>query len=123
MKKPLPLIALILVILTSILFVLNQRSHEEQISTSLVNNLPEFQELKKLIDKNGKSTLNLEITERPTKESPYYIIRVYEAFPDHRATVNWYRVSPDGKIWQQDLSTVDKWDLIYPKPTKVNPKK
>lgn len=93
-------------------------SDENQKILDSVFGLQEVKDLKKLIDENGRSTLGLFLNEYPTADNPNYTIQVYEEFPDHTATFNWYRVSTNGEISRQDFSQFDKWDIIHQDPTK-----
>lgn len=87
-------------------------NQDEVKARSLVEKLTEVQNFKKLVEKAKRSTFGVRIDRTPTTEEPYYVAQVYEMFPDHKTTFNWYRVNP--KTWiveRQDLVT-DTWEKV-----------
>lgn len=79
---------------------------------SLVEKIGEVRDFKKQVEKSKKSRFAVRIDREPTAAEPYYVAQVYEAFPDHMTTFNWYRVDP--KTWgveRQDLAT-DTWEKV-----------
>ena len=79
---------------------------------NLVEKVAEVIAFKKQVDIGDRSVFTVRIDRSPTIEIPYYVVQVYEIFPDHTTTFNWYRVSP--KTWvveRQDLAT-DTWNAV-----------
>lgn len=67
---------------------------EAQKAIDAVAKLKEVQDFKKLVEENGQSKFDIEVAALPTKETPYYLIQVFEIFPDHQTTFAWYRYEP-----------------------------
>lgn len=88
---------------------------EGQRGVERVSQLHEVKEFKKAVEEGGRSKFNIDVGAEPTKDEPFYLIQVFEVFPDHRATFEWYRYYPDtGKVFRQFLerATDDNWDEV-----------
>lgn len=98
---------IILIILGLFMFSFKENNGPEGIK--LVPQLQEVQEFKKAVEENSRSKFG--ITE-DHQEGQYSIIKVFESFPDHITTFNWYRVNnKTGKIEKQDIAT-GTWEEI-----------
>lgn len=73
----------------------------------LANKIPAVIELKESVEK-----INIALVEKPTEDSPEYIFKVYEEFPDHITTYGWYSVDAEtGEVY--DEITLTPVELIY----------
>lgn len=71
--------------------------------------LKEVKDFKILVEKNGRSKFGIVVDHQ---EFPYQVIKVFESFPDHITTFNWYKVdSNTGKIYRQNIPS-GKWEEI-----------
>lgn len=89
-------------------------SDNESINKALgsVMNVVEVKSFQKDVFENNRSTFNIAIDRDPKGTGSYYVIAVFELFPDHRTTFNRYRVSQDdGKIYRYD-GVNDGWDKL-----------
>jgi hypothetical protein len=59
-----------------------------------VLSLPEVKEFRGALDKGGRSKLGAMIERTPSQRRSYYVIKVYESFPDRIVTFNRYRYTP-----------------------------
>ena len=90
-----------------------QNSRTEKETAQAISQLREVVFYNKLIEVNGKSTLHITTMEKPTKQNPYYLMKVSEYFPDHEVTFHWYRANIYGKyIEKKDTLYGDLWYLI-----------
>lgn len=77
-----------------------------------VMNVVEVKNFQKDVFENNRSTFNIVLDRDPKDTGSYYVIAVFELFPDHRTTFNRYRVSQDdGKIYRYDAVS-DGWDKL-----------
>jgi len=77
-----------------------------------VTQLPEVQEFKQAVEENGRSTFMVRIDRMPTDQEPFYSVQVYEIFPDHQTTFNWYRVDKvTNNVSKLDIVT-DTWEQV-----------
>lgn len=89
--------------------MLIQNSGEKAIAK--VSQLAEAKEFKMLVEENGRSSFAVEIAGQPEKDFPYYLVQVFEIFPDHRTTFGWYRFDPKTEVlWRQKLD--GDWEEI-----------
>ncbi|MCR4264164.1 MAG: hypothetical protein NUV98_05615 [Candidatus Roizmanbacteria bacterium] len=79
---------------------------------SLVENSSEVQGFKKQVEKSGRSTFGVRVDRTPNEDEPYYVIQVYELFPDHRTTFNWYRVHPTTWVVERQELATDTWEQV-----------
>ena len=71
--------------------------------------LKEVKDFKTLVEKNGKSKFGIAVDHQ---ELSSQVIKVFESFPDHITTFNWYKVdSNTGKIYRQDIPS-GKWKEV-----------
>ncbi|OGE31170.1 hypothetical protein A3C59_04150 [Candidatus Daviesbacteria bacterium RIFCSPHIGHO2_02_FULL_36_13] len=97
----------IFIVLGFLIFRSQERNEEREINAVL--QLSEVQDFKKAVEENGKSKFAV-TTDR--QEGPYSIIKVFESFPDHITTFNWYKVKgKTGKVFRQDIAT-DTWEEV-----------
>lgn len=88
------------------LFVFGIKGDNGQKGINLVLQLQEVQEFKKAVEENGRSKFSIAVDRQ---DEPYSVIKVFEAFPDHITTFNWYRVDNKArKIEKLDIAT-DTW--------------
>lgn len=74
--------------------------------------LAEVEEFESAVIKNGRSKFGIWVDSWPTLKNPYYTVQVFETFPDHRTTFNWYRVNQkDGKVYRQNIAK-DTWEEV-----------
>lgn len=84
-----------------------QKKIDKALSKTLL--LKEVKDFKTLVEKNGESKFGIAVDHQ---EFPYQVIKVFESFPDHITTFNWYKVdSNTGKIYRQDIPS-DKWEEV-----------
>lgn len=90
-----------------------QATHPHNKVTQLILSLPDVKAFKVALDKAGRSNLGVMVEHAPSKQRPYYIIKVYENFPDRVVTFHRYRYTPSTKeIAVQDLSSDEEWKVI-----------
>lgn len=96
-----------LIVLGLILF--HPRVDNRQEGINQVSQLVEVQDFKKAVEENGRSKFGIAVDRQ---DGTYSVIKVFESFPDHITTFNWYRVvSKTGKIERQDIAT-DTWSVV-----------
>ncbi|MBI2617240.1 hypothetical protein HYW55_03850 [Candidatus Gottesmanbacteria bacterium] len=77
-----------------------------------VSKLPEVVEFQQAVEEGGRSTFHVDIAKDPTADERFYLIQVFELFPDHRTTFGWYRYNPDEqKIYRNDIVN-DTWEEV-----------
>lgn len=88
------------------LFMFHSQVGNEQERIKLVSQLAEVQDFNRAVEENGRSKFEIAVDHQ---DKSYSVIRVFESFPDHITTFNWYRVdNKTRKIEKQDIST-DTW--------------
>ena len=93
-------------------FTITQPNQDEVTARDLVETLGEVQTFKKQVQASGRSTFGVQVDRKSTTNELYYIVQVYEIFPDHMTTFNWYRVNPTTWVVErQDLAT-DTWEQV-----------
>lgn len=70
---------------------------EAQKAIDAVAKIQEVQDFKKLVEESSRSKFSIEIGALPTKNMPYYLVQVFEIFPDHQTTFAWYRYDPKSR--------------------------
>ncbi|MBI4028889.1 MAG: hypothetical protein HY376_00810 [Candidatus Blackburnbacteria bacterium] len=91
------------------LFIFRPQVDDPQKGINLVSQLQEVQDFKKAVERSGRSKFAI-TTDR--QEGHYSIIKVFESFPDHITTFNWYRVdNKSGKTYKHDLGN-DTWEEV-----------
>lgn len=97
----------ILMVLGSVLYSLQVDNGQEEVT--LVSQLEEVQEFKKAVEENGRSKFAIAVDRQ---DESYSVIKVFESFPDHITTFNWYRVdNQTRKIEKLDIAT-DTWNEV-----------
>jgi|SRR3989344_996518 len=88
---------------------LMSQKESEQNPLNLVSQLSEVEKFKSDVEENGRSKFGITIDHR---KGEFTIIKVFESFPDHITTFNWYRVdNKTGKVYRQNLAT-DTWEEV-----------
>lgn len=72
-------------------------NNEAQKAIDAVAKIKKVQDFKKLVEENGRSKFSIAIGASPAKDTPYYLVQVFEIFPDHQTTFAWYRYDPKSK--------------------------
>lgn len=106
-QKALVIICLASLVVATALFTLPRtmsKANEGKLAVDLVSELPEVREFKKAVEEGGRSKFYVEMAAKPTKDEPYYLIQVFEVFPDHRATFGWYKYYPKTKLIDKAFS-------------------
>ncbi|MBI2442530.1 MAG: hypothetical protein HYV40_01315 [Candidatus Levybacteria bacterium] len=99
----------ITILIISVLFLLRPQKNNGQEGVSLVSGLSEVTEFKKAVEESGRSKFGITVDH---KEDVYSIVKVFESFPDHMTTFNWYKVeNKTGKVYRQDTAT-DTWEEV-----------
>lgn len=65
---------------------------------------------------NGKARVGLRVDRSPTTAEPYYVIQLFEEYPDRITTIDWFRVSTRGAVTVLDAMTGE-----YISPTQWKP--
>lgn len=65
---------------------------------------------------NGKVRVGLRVDRSPTTAEPYYVIQLFEEYPDRVTTLDWFRVSTRGAVTVLDAITGE-----YISPTQWKP--
>lgn len=88
------------------LFMFRSQVDNGQGGINHVSQLAEVQSFKKAVEENGRSKFAITVDRQDRSHS---VIKVFESFPDHITTFNWYRVdNKTGKIEKLDIAT-DTW--------------
>ncbi len=97
------------------LLVFRSQKNGEQEGVSLVSQLSEVAEFKKDVEKNGRSKFAVEVASEPKTDTDlgqYYLIQVFEIFPDHTATFGWYRYDPKTRKLFRSNVALDTWEEV-----------
>lgn len=95
----------ILIVLGFVLF--RPQVDNGQNAIPLISQLSEVQDFKKAVEEHGRSKFGIAVDHQ---EGPYSVIKVFESFPDHITTFNWYRVgNKTAKVEKLDIAT-DTWN-------------
>jgi hypothetical protein len=88
----------------------------------IVANLPELKEWQLLVSKSKVSSthITMEDVEHIDPNNTYWEIHVFEEFPDHRATFNWYKVDKTtGAVTPRIGEEINDYYRVYQNPNVI----